>query len=559
MPYKVNAGHSSCPSSRPYGVISEGSGRLLGCHGTRKSANSQLRALYASEGAKKMMDKQLSDIFESQDKDSRASAIMEMWLNPDEEVAVEEEMPSEEKSRVNLLDRFFDYMDKAFSAVEEKAIKRENGIDYPPKDYAYVPDPNLPSSWKLRLTEEPGKVTVAQLGRAAAALSSGGFRGNRAEIPPAALSAVKRRIRAEYLRLGVREEQIPASVKEMGGFRVWKQKDGKLRWFAVYSNSFRDDDYPPEIISKESHELFVDMVDKGLVDYPELWHFHVPGTTWGKADWVGFSDGFALASGTVYDGHEKEAELLAERDDIGVSHGMPLRYILRDGEDNSVIRVHVTTEISPLPMESAANKMTSFFIKEQEEMPLNQQKKQHLLSVGFSEDDLLRLEAGLKETAALAVQAGIESKESNEAIPVAEEKEEEVVPVEVKDAQGSEERPVAESTTAYLTTDDAKQAFLALAESINDIARTLTGQMEALTGELKSLKEQQVLADQKAKEGTPSLSIAELIAQAAFNSKSAEVDGRSALAKSKPQVAKSANAKITGIPFIDSMFVQQGE
>lgn len=558
MPYKVNAGHSSCPNSRPYGVISEGSGRLLGCHATRKSANSQMRALYASEGEKKMIDKQLSDIFSQTNHKSRAADIVNVFLSQEEpEIVVQDE--SFEKNRANLLDRFFDYMDKTFSGHEEKAIKRENGIDYPPKDYAYVPDPNMPSSWKLRLTEEPGKVTVAQLGRAAAALSSGGFRGNRAEIPPAALSAVKRRIRAEYLRLGVREEQIPASVKEIGGFHVWKQQDGKLRWFAIYSNSFRDNDYPPEIISKESHELFVDMVDNGLVDYPELWHFHVPGTTWGKADWVGFSDGFALASGTVYEGHENEAELLMGRDDIGVSHGMPLKYILRDEEDNSVIRVHVTTEISPLPMESAANKMTSFFIKEQEEMPLNQQKKQHLLSVGFSEDDLLRLEAGLKETAVLAVQAGIESKESNEAIPVEEVKEEEVVPVEVKDAQEEEVTPVAENTGAYLTTEEAKHAFLALAESINDIARTLTGQMEALTSEFKSLKEQQVIADQKSKEGTPSLSIAELIAQAAFNNKNAEVDGRSALAKSKPQVAKSQAAKVTGIPFIDSMFVQQGE
>lgn len=556
MPYKVRASHSSCSSSRPYGVISEGSGRLLGCHATRKSAQSQVRALYANEGMKKMVNKQLADIFES-DSSADASEVLGI-LRSEEDVEVEEvEELVEEKNRIHLLDRFFDYVDKAFSNFEEKAIKRENGIDYPARDFAYVPDPNMPSTWKLRLTEAPGKVTVAQLGRAAAALSSGGFRGNRAEIPSAAMSAVKRRIRAEYRRLGVREEQIPASVKEMGGFKVWKQSDGKLRWFAIYSNSFRDNDYPPEIISTESHQLFVDMVDKGLVDYPELWHYHIPGTTWGKADWVGFSDGFALASGTVYEGHEKEAEALMERDDIGVSHGMPLKYIMRDEDDSSVIRVHVTTEISPLPMEAAANKMTGFFIKEQEEMPLNQQKKQHLLSVGFSEDDLLRLEAGLKETAALAVQAGIESKESDSAPSTEEEKEEVVESVKENDAVAEE--VVASDSPSYLTMEEAKSAFLALAESINEIATALNGKFDNLVAEVKSLKEQQVIADQKAKEGTPSLSLSELIAQAAFNSKSAEVDGRSALAKSKPQVAKAPATKITGVPFIDSLFVPQGE
>lgn len=557
MPYKVRVNHSSCSSSRPYGVISEGSGRLLGCHATRKSATSQVRVLYANEGASKMMEKQLSDLFEDISQKANAQEALELLMDEEVDMVEEEILPLEEPSdRSGLLSRFFDYMDKTFSGgLEEKAIKRENGLDYPARDFAYVPDPNMPSSWKLRLTEEPGKVTVSQLGRAAAAMSAGGFRGNRAQIPPAALSAVKRRIRAEYLRLGVSEQKIPASVKEMNGFRLWKQKDGKTRWFAIYSNNYRDNDYPPEIISEESHQTFVEMVDKGLVDYPELWHFHIPGTAWGKADWVGYSEGFALASGTVYEGHEKQAEALMGRDDIGVSHGMPIKYILRDEQDSSVIRFHVTTEISPLPMESAANKITGFFIKEQEDMPLNQQKKQHLLSVGFSEEDILRLEAGLKETASIAVQAGIESKETNTPVPDTEEEE---VVTEVKEEVTTEEVEDVVKPS-FLTVEDAKNAFLSLAESINEIKRLMDGKFDEFATELKELKTKQNVAEQKAQEGTPSLSVSELVAQAVFSHKSAEVDGRSSLAKSKPQVVKSEPQKVTGVSFIDSLFVSQGE
>ncbi len=91
--------------------------------------------------------------------------------------------------------------------------KRENGKEFTAKAYAYVPDPQKPSTWKLRMEEEPGKVTVAQLGRAAAALSSGGFRGNRADIPEGDLPAVKRRLRAAYRRLGVKTAEMPESVK----------------------------------------------------------------------------------------------------------------------------------------------------------------------------------------------------------------------------------------------------------------------------------------------------------------------------------------------------------
>lgn len=301
-------------------------------------------------------------------------------------------------------------------------IRRENGIDYPAVDFAYVPDPLKPSTWKLRLTEAPGKITVAQLGRAAAALSPGGFRGNRVQIPSSAVSAVKRRILSEYRKLKVPDPKIPMSVKESGvgnSFAVWKDKSiGLYRWMAVYSNNYIDRDSPPEIISEKSHKTFVQLVDEGVVDYPELWHWHIPGTAWGKADMLDYVDGFALAVGYVYPGHEKEALALAGRNDLGVSHGMPFATLLYNPTNPGVIDFHVTREISVLPHHAVANPLTDFVILDNlggSNMPITKAKRDWLTNeLGLPEDVVKNLERNLKEMSNLADAIGLASKEADE-------------------------------------------------------------------------------------------------------------------------------------------------
>jgi len=98
---------------------------------------------------------------------------------------------------------------------EQAAMKTEDGVKFPTAAFAYVPDADKPSAWKLRLWEDPTKkVTRAQLGRAAAALSPGGFRGQKVAIPSVDMSSVKRKIRSEYRKLDVEDEDIPRWVKE---------------------------------------------------------------------------------------------------------------------------------------------------------------------------------------------------------------------------------------------------------------------------------------------------------------------------------------------------------
>lgn len=59
------------------------------------------------------------------------------------------------------------------------------------KDYAYVPDKETPSSWKLNISDAVHtRAAVAALGK--------GFRGNKVSIPEADRSAVKSKVRAAY-------------------------------------------------------------------------------------------------------------------------------------------------------------------------------------------------------------------------------------------------------------------------------------------------------------------------------------------------------------------------
>jgi len=107
--------------------------------------------------------------------------------------------------------------DKTLVWLKEQAVSKvEDGVNYPASAFAYVPDAAEASGWKLRMWEDAEKkVTKNQLRLASASLSKGGLSGIRTAIPAADLAAVKRKIRAEYRKLGVEEADIPAWIKEV--------------------------------------------------------------------------------------------------------------------------------------------------------------------------------------------------------------------------------------------------------------------------------------------------------------------------------------------------------
>jgi hypothetical protein len=103
---------------------------------------------------------------------------------------------------------------------EAPASKIEDGMTYPAAAFAYAPDTSTPQGWMLRMWEDPTKkVTKTQLGKASAALSPGGFRGQKVVIAAESLPGVKRTIRAAYAKLGVDPNDVPRWVKEAGEMR----------------------------------------------------------------------------------------------------------------------------------------------------------------------------------------------------------------------------------------------------------------------------------------------------------------------------------------------------
>lgn len=105
--------------------------------------------------------------------------------------------------------------------------KREDGEDFPAEAFAYVPDAESPSTWKLRLWDSVAdKETAAQVGRAVAALGPGGFRGNRVQIPAGALGRVKARVLAAWRKTNPDAEpgDEPSVLK---GWGMMREDDGE--------------------------------------------------------------------------------------------------------------------------------------------------------------------------------------------------------------------------------------------------------------------------------------------------------------------------------------------
>src|SRR4029079_3225266 len=101
--------------------------------------------------------------------------------------------------------------------------KTECGQQFSSGAYLVVPNPDEPSTWNLRVEETPGKVTTAQLGRAAAALGPG-FRGNKVSLSPAERASALRKLRGLYKSQGSSGDDLPAvlqqAVSQVAGRRL---------------------------------------------------------------------------------------------------------------------------------------------------------------------------------------------------------------------------------------------------------------------------------------------------------------------------------------------------
>lgn len=175
-------------------------------------------------------------------------------------------------------------------------------------------------------------------------------------------------------RVKVEIEYVPAKA---GALALYKDKAGDWRWVGWVTNQYRDNDRPREILSAKAHERFIAKADE-LGKYPELWMWHVPDSKAGAADWLGFADGFLIASGRFDKDKAGVAETLAKStDQLTMSHGFVR---LKHDPESVVTDDYWMFECSITPKGVEANPWTEFRVigKGADDMPLSEAKKAFL-------------------------------------------------------------------------------------------------------------------------------------------------------------------------------------
>lgn len=181
---------------------------------------------------------------------------------------------------------------------------------------------------------------------------------------------------------------------EEPAFQVFKTKDGKKGWIARHTGKFKDRE--KEILADISHEEYVDRVQKGLVEPPELWMWHAKGTQHGKAITVWKSEGFTLAAGLFDETEEAERAFSyyqKNRGRIKLSHQFNYP---KNAKQNGVYYAYNTIEITTLPDGAEAFPYTSF--EEIEAMALPSAARD-MIKEALGDDALKRAEAADQKAA----------------------------------------------------------------------------------------------------------------------------------------------------------------
>lgn len=198
-----------------------------------------------------------------------------------------------------------------------------------------------------------------------------------------------------------------APVTDSRALFVVKQSDGKMRWFARYSNAWEDRDQ--EIVTEAAHKEYIAWAYDNKT-FPELWLWHTGGTRFGTTDWLDFSDGFAHASGIIDEGKESVVDALKEQN-LGVSHGF---LSLQDGK---FINKYRTYEISVLPSERAAVETSGFNVLDstkESAMAFTDEKRAWLVGA-LGEDAVANLEKSTEAMSGQLKSLGVAYKESEAA------------------------------------------------------------------------------------------------------------------------------------------------
>lgn len=601
MPWRVGKS-GKCGASKPWAVFKKGSSNPEYCHATEDGAMKQVKALYANTQEGKSLVKEgstdidydllLAEVKEGVNekgyyyggyvggvcsfteldaaRDNQDRLHETYQLNDDFSMLSSNILYSDDiaDKGVALTALANEYASRVSQAVKEKEaqpslVKRigawfnrgvvtketDTGVFLTKEDFAHVPDEKDPTTWKVQISTEHGETNLLQLGKALTDLSC--------HAKEYGMTEEEQRNVTDKILAQVDFIFTEGGDKETSNLSVWKEASGQYRWSAIYSNNLLDQDNPPETILDQSHQAFTYLVKEGEVPYPELWHWHCPGTRWGVADFLDYRDGFALAGGTVDPGCEKEAEILAGRTGIKVSHGMPKAVVVRDPLNPSNIMFHLTKEISDLPDYAAANQATTFRVEpvnKEANMPsiadVIKEKTEYLKGLGYSEAQLAEVATRL---------GGQLKKEKSDDLQTKDGEAAASTETASNEAAASTTAAASSAVNADIQAQiDAAKAQLATVQTTLDAAKTelaeAVKEVKDIVTDLKVLRDVQAVS---VKEGTPRESASFLDSMltkgSPIGSAEARIDGRSSMAKG-PKEKESEVPQVTGIPILDQAF-----
>ena len=215
-----------------YCVYSEDGSRSFGCYPTMREAEERLREIHYFEGGDTEKAIREGSFVSWNSSGGRARGRVEHIMRegvlgvPESDFSINAE-PDDPAVLIRIWRQGADgwaetetlvgHKMSTLTQIEplSKQTKREDGEDFPAEAFAYVPDPERPSTWKLRLWDSlEERETRTQVGAAIAALGPGGFRGNRVEIPAEDLAGVKRRVLAAWRKVwGDEAGEVPEVLK----------------------------------------------------------------------------------------------------------------------------------------------------------------------------------------------------------------------------------------------------------------------------------------------------------------------------------------------------------
>ena len=179
-------------------------------------------------------------------------------------------------------------------------------------------------------------------------------------------------------------------------------------------------------------------------------------------------------------------------------------------------------------------------------MALTAEKKAHLQKVGLADSSITELEASLAAKAQGARDAGIEEKDATPE-PASTD-------ADAAKEEATTDEPVVEAQPVPgLTAEDIAGVFSDALAPVLQAVSDLQSRMGGIESEVKELKVSDDEKVAKAAQMTPAASLQALIAQNILGSPDAQLDGRSALAKSKPKEAAAPTNQVTGVSFVDNL------